>query len=262
MCGRYAQDLTPREIAEAFRATLAELDAEFMATHPRYNRPQPPVYNIAPTDPITIVDRDDHGERRVRPAWWDFVPSTSGGPRDRPWFNARDDKVGSSHGVGSIYRSALKRNRCLIPFRAFYEWQAIEGRPRKQPWAIRPVAGEPPYAFAGISSSWIQPDGKVLDGVAIFTTSANQLMAWIHNSKARQPVILHREQQDAWLDPSLEDPTEAAKFLTPLPDGEVEAWPVRPAVGRWQEDSEALLAATGETIREPRSDEGRTGLFG
>ncbi|MNR64352.1 hypothetical protein D3C85_1869760 [compost metagenome] len=34
------------------------------------------------------------------------------------------------------------------------------------------------------------------------TTEANELMQYIHNHKRRMPVILNREDEKAWLDPT------------------------------------------------------------
>jgi putative SOS response-associated peptidase YedK len=56
------------------------------------------------------------------------------------------------------------------------------------------------FAFAGLWSEWLDPStGELINSYTILTTEATGLMAEIHNSKKRMPIILAPEQEAAWL---------------------------------------------------------------
>jgi len=82
-----------------------------------------------------------------------------------------------------------------VPADGFYEWR--KDKSDKRPWRIVDP-DRPGFAFAGVWEGWRKPDGEILRSFAIITTSANQQLAPIHD---RMPVILKREDEDAWLDP-------------------------------------------------------------
>ena len=82
----------------------------------------------------------------------------------------------------------------------YYEWQWLDPKGKsKQKYFIRPTDQEL-FAFAGIYSSWKNPqDGGLVNSYSIVTTEANELMSRIHNNKKRMPVALKREDQGLWL---------------------------------------------------------------
>jgi hypothetical protein len=102
MCGRATYKLTWEEIVALYRLTLD----------------QPPVntrarYNVCPTTTIdTILDHD--GKRRLERMRWGLIPSWWSKPLKEmklATFNARAETVATK----PMFRSAFKRNRCLIP---------------------------------------------------------------------------------------------------------------------------------------------------
>ena len=128
-------------------------------------------------------------------------------------INARADTILQK----PAYRKAFERRRCIVPADGFYEWQAIEGTKQKQPWFIHRRDGEP-LAFAGLWERW-----NDMRSFAIVTTDANDLLAPIHH---RMPVVLPESEWERWLDPGYRDTGALQRLLVPLPDDEVEAWPV------------------------------------
>ena len=129
MCGRYASQLPPEEIARLF-STVGEL--------PNIG----PNWNVAPTQPAMVVRRHpETGERRLDLLRWGLVPHFT---RDlktarRP-INARAETVATS----GMFRGAVASRR-LVLADAFYEWKAT----RQQPYLIARTDGTHP-AFAGI----------------------------------------------------------------------------------------------------------------
>lgn len=109
-------------------------------------------------------------------------------------LNARSETVFDK----PSFREAILKRRCLVPANGFVEWQHIEKV--KQPWLIK-LKNREDFCFAGIWESYLHPiDNTVLETFSILTTDANPLMARIHNSKKRMPVILPTdEMEDEWL---------------------------------------------------------------
>jgi len=185
-------------------------------------------YNVAPTDPIGIVLTDDR-RRVLTRATWGFRPSwrlRAGAPRPG-WINAKAETAAESPAFGR----ALRRQRCMVPADAFYEWDRSHRPP--QPYAIGGAGGEP-LALAGL---WTQTKGGEFITAAILTTRPNRQMEGLHH---RMPVILERDQVDTWLAPeaALDD---IAQLLEPAPDDSLEIWPVSTAVNSVRNDGPELL---------------------
>jgi putative SOS response-associated peptidase YedK len=98
------------------------------------------------------------------------------------------------------FRSAFKKRRCLVPADGYYEWLKLDAK-KKQPYFCGAKDGKL-LAFAGL---WEQ------DTFTILTTEANELAAQVHN---RMPVILARNDFDAWLDTGNQDVQD---LLRPYP---------------------------------------------
>jgi putative SOS response-associated peptidase YedK len=118
------------------------------------------------------------------------------------------------------------------PADAFYEWQKITTKER-QPFAIA-LRTRLPFAFAGLWDRWHAQDGSALDTFTLITTSANTLMAPIHD---RMPVILSPTDYDPWLQ-SKEPPLN---LLRPFDADQMQAWPVSDRVGNVRNNDSTLI---------------------
>ena len=206
----------------------------------------PPRYNVAPTLPVYAVAlrKPREGEESPRRALgtfrWGLVPSwAKDATTGSRMINARAEGIEGK----PAFRSAVQRRRCLIPADAFYEWQRrthADGRPAgKLPFAIRRTDGQP-MAFAGIWEVWRDPndpDSELLRTCAIVTTSANDLMAPIHD---RMPVILEREAWSVWLDPATESAVVRG-LMAPAADGILEAFAVSSLVNKATNEGPELM---------------------
>jgi putative SOS response-associated peptidase YedK len=57
------------------------------------------------------------------------------------------------------------------------------------------------FAIAGLWSQWEDTsNGEIIFSYTMVTTEANELMAKIHNTKKRMPLILTPENEKAWLE--------------------------------------------------------------
>ncbi|OFY57544.1 MAG: hypothetical protein A2V50_05155 [Bacteroidetes bacterium RBG_19FT_COMBO_42_10] len=152
-------------------------------------------------------------------------------------FNARAETVGTKPSFSSSFRS----RRCLIPVKGFYEWQHV-GK-NKIPWYIYHAENEI-LTMAGLYSEWTPPDSsESLSTFSIITTDANELMAEVHNSKKRMPVILDRNCEEKWIDPDL-SATDASGMLKPCPSDLLRAHTISPLV-----NSRTANKNTPEVIR-------------
>lgn len=117
------------------------------------------------------------------------------------------------------FKHLLTSNRCLVPSTGFFEWQT-NGR-LKQPYMIR-LQNEPIFSIAGLHDTWLNPStGQKEQTFTILTTQANSLMAEIHNTKLRMPLVLQPNEENEWLAGML-PPVE----LSDRSAIQLEAWPV------------------------------------
>ncbi len=78
-------------------------------------------------------------------------------------------------------------------------------------------------SFAGLWEQGYTDDGEVYESCTIVTTEANELMAKIHNSNRRMPVIIDPDVRDIWLS----NDHDAARLLTQTyDDGYLRADPI------------------------------------
>ncbi|MFA9215340.1 MAG: SOS response-associated peptidase [Candidatus Methylacidiphilales bacterium] len=92
------------------------------------------------------------------------------------------------------------QNRCLIIADGFYEWQWLDKAGKKKQKYLIELPNQDLFCFAGIYNQWVNKlTGETLNTFAMLTTEANPLMAEIHNSKKRMPVILTPQNENLWL---------------------------------------------------------------
>ena len=196
MCGRYDLNESPQMLALHFL-----LSAEPAAFSNADVRPT----NVAP------IIRIHEGQRLALPARWGLIPSWAKDEKiAQHTFNARAETLAEK----PSFRAAFKRRRCLVPVSAFFEWRAIPGEKKKQKLSFASVDGNP-LALAGLWEHWTAPDsGEVVESTVI-TTTANTMMAPIHD---RMPVILAAKDWAAWLDPDTGNPLLLDSMLRPCPD--------------------------------------------
>jgi putative SOS response-associated peptidase YedK len=158
---------------------------------------------------------------RIQMLKWGLIPSwvkTSDGADDIRFktFNARAETVDSK----PAFSGSFSTKRCIIPVQGFFEWQ--HNGAKKTPWYIS-RADNDIMSLAGIWSEWVDSiSGELTGTFSIVTTDANDLMASIHNSKKRMPVIIEKQGESIWLD--ISSPKEnALNLLKPYPSGILKA---------------------------------------
>lgn len=136
-------------------------------------------------------------------------------------YNARSETMFEK----PMFEDAAVCGRCLLWLDGFYEWQHV-GKKKIQ-YYIHMPDGQP-FAVGGLMSQWRNPaTGEVFRTCAIVTTEANELMAEIHNTKKRMPLILPETEKGVWLNAG-RSRAEVENICRPLTDGLLIAKPITP----------------------------------
>jgi len=191
-----------------------EIENRYNVSFPDRDRYQPSYYYHAFSLPeLPAICSGSTGT--VQLLRWGLIPSWIRNPDDAKeirykTFNARAESLNSKPSYSKSFRS----RRCIIPVKGFFEWQHAGNE--KIPWYIW-HAGEEIFSIAGVYDRWVETNtGEALDTFSIITTDANDLLAVIHNSKKRMPVILDREGEKRWISTDTL-PEEALTLLRPCP---------------------------------------------
>lgn len=273
MCGRYAATANPDELIEEFEVEQDRTadPARSVMARPQTPPPGTPDYNMAPTKQAPIVlsrvprDAETGAEtkeryaegappvRQLRLLTWGLVPSWAKDTKvGMQMINARAESVLEK----ASFAKAAATRRCLVPAEGWYEWQKsptvtdAKGKPRKQPFFTHRADGKP-VAMAGLYEFWRDKSVKDPDDpdawlttFTIITTTAEPGLDRIHD---RQPLILERQDWDAWLDPRNQDLDEVRRILEFHQPGRFEAYPISTSVNATRNNGPQLIGPVPES---------------
>ena len=136
-------------------------------------------------------------------------------------FNAKSETI---HEKPS-FRNSIMTKRCLVLVDGFYEWHEYKDSGKKFPYYIT-LKDQKLFTLAGIWDTWVNKEnGKLKNTFSIITTDANPLLAKIHNTKKRMPVILDKPDEMRWLNPEL-DVDDINGLLKPFDESKMKAYTV------------------------------------
>lgn len=258
VCGRYGL-ATPARLVELTLPPSAldpDLLAEVLETPPRWN--------ITPSQRIWAIAADPNGRRATR-LRWGLIPFWAKDPAiGQRLANARGETVRTK----PSFRNAFASRRAVVFADLYYEWQALDGTRRKQPWCIR-RPDEGPFALAALWERWTPPDaasddpspdaatetghGTTIETCTLITTQSTERLAAIHH---RMPVILNPADIDRWLD--LATPGDAVEeLLAPPTVSDMRAYRVSTHVNSPANDDAACIAPLADTRDDEDEDAGR-----
>ncbi len=200
MCFHNSMSKKAQEVANRFKAQ-AEIDFDPIFHGNGFTYPEWPV--------ITAEDPD-----KIKLYRWGLIPNwvkdTETAKKIRTQtLNARSETVFEK----PSFRNSIHKKRCMVISTGFFEWQDFNKK--KYPYFIHLKTTEI-FAMAGIYSHWVDKStGEIFRSFSILTTEANPLMAKIHNSKLRMPVILLPEKEKEWIQPDLKD-EQIKSFFSPI----------------------------------------------
>lgn len=157
---------------------------------------------------------------------WGFVPSHIKSDADAKKFktdyvtlNAKSETVFQL----PTYKGSVVPRRCIIPVCGFFEHHHLNAK-EKIPFFIH-LKNEEIFSLAGIYNYYKNEFGEQKCTVSILTTEANPLMAFVHNIKKRQPLIIDKQLEEVWLDPALSEP-QIKDLMQVYPDTNMEAYTI------------------------------------
>ena len=212
MCGRFSLLASPEELSVLFN--IPEI-GQF-----------PPLYNIAPTQPIMTVGINAAGKRDTTLVRWGLIPHWVKDPQDFTLIiNARSETANTKES----FKTAMRHRRVLIPATGFYEWHRPEDKSQpKQAYWIKPADGKT-ICFAGLVETWMGQDGSEMDSGCILTTQSNKHIGNIHH---RMPVVISENNFDEWLDCKTREPRDVNHLLKAAEDGFFESIAVSDRVNK------------------------------
>ena len=218
MCYNISSKSNKKILEERFEAELSESDTINEYYH---------VSGFA--HPKMPVIRSDN-KSLIQSCTWGLIPfwvkdESQAGEMMNITLNAKSETVFEK----PSFKTSIKKNRCLILVDGFYEWKHV-GK-NKYPHFIH-LKDQQPFALGGIYSDWVNKStGEIIKTFSIITTEANPLVAEIHNTKKRMPLILSRENEKQWIDPELNE-VDVKNLMRPFGETEIAAYTVSKLVSR------------------------------
>jgi len=157
---------------------------------------------------------------------WGFIPENVSSEAEAASFlksyntlNANSNKIFES----KIYSEPVLKQRCLVLCSGFFEWRKVKGK--RVPYYIS-LKDENLFAFAGVWSKWTDEAGRDNFTYSILTIDANELLAQVHNTKKRMPLILTPENAKRWIAPNLSR-EDVEELFTPIPSENLNAYTIK-----------------------------------
>lgn len=211
-----------------------ELEKRYGGTFIDHENHRPSYYYHAFSYPeLPVVTKLADGKRDIKLQKWGLIPSWVKSDSEaeeikKLTHNARAETLGDKVSFSESY----SRRRGLLPVNGFYEWKHEAGS--KIPYYIFHPENHI-MSLAVIYDRWYSPlNNYTLSSFSIVTTSANRLMADIHNTKRRMPVIIDPESEEDWL--YIGTSQEKLDQLTAAYQGELSAHTVSPLIGKREVD--------------------------
>ena len=164
---------------------------------------------------------------------WGLIPSWADSPSKiqdirSKTLNARIETISEK----PSFKNAKK---CIVPSTGFFEWQEVGNT--KIPYFIF-VPEMPIFSMAGLFDSHVNTQGKLVNTFSILTTEANSLMAEIHNTKKRMPVLLDQKQEQLWLN----DELTAEELYVPFDSKKMKAYTIGNTISSKNHNSKEVNA--------------------
>lgn len=200
-----------------------ELVSTFNAPYTRAEEHVPYFLTNGFTHPLLPVLANDHG-RSINLYQWGLIPFWVKSIEDakkltNQTLNAKAETIFEK----PSFRDSIMTRRCIIPVTGFFEYKH-EGKD-KLPFYIYPKE-QPYFNLAGIFSHWTDPSTRdEITTFSIITGHANELMASIHNTAKRMPLMIDDHLVNAWIDHTL--PKSAVQeLMQPCDDDRMAAFRV------------------------------------
>ncbi|MFC2137970.1 SOS response-associated peptidase [Bacteroidota bacterium] len=239
MCGRYIQVQKVEAIEKRFNVKVPEgLEIE-------------PSYNISPGQYTPVITNNNQKQVQLfqfgLTPFWAKKPMYLFNARSEGDRNKENDPAykGSKDIINKpAFRKPIRSQRCLVIADAFIEGTTKEKL--NKPYVVYLREHEGSFAFAGIWDTWNNREtGEIINSFSIITTVTNEFLQKLPHH--RSPVILPRQQEEAWLSSS-KPLTDITKLLKPYPAELMNAYPISLKIKNPHADGRQLIEPTGDRI--------------
>lgn len=183
MCYYVDSELTKQAVKEIYGVYTDDADFKPTKFLNGFSHPKIPVIMDESVDLLTTAS-------------WGLIPFWA---KDRTiqkqTLNAKIETIKEKPSFKNSYNK-----RCLVLVKGFYEWKWLDDKGKQKHKHYLTVKDQEIFSLGGIYSRWTDKvSGEEITTVSIVTTQANELMAEIHNTKHRMPVVLHHNIEKQWL---------------------------------------------------------------
>lgn len=223
MCGRFNISSTP-----GLQALLDSLGLKLSLPPPRWN--------IAPTEPIGLIQADSGSAVLSSARWW-LTPNWAKDVSQKyAMFNARSEGLSKS----PAFRKPFASQRGIVPMSDFIEWRGEKNA--RQPWMISNESRA--LAIAALWDVWSGGEQPLLSCTLVTTAAATAFKPW----HARMPVMLAAQDRERWLDNEHTIAGDDAMFAPVLREP---LWlaPLNKSVGNARNKDQESMQLVGEVVK-------------
>ncbi|MGF1638082.1 MAG: SOS response-associated peptidase [Cyclobacteriaceae bacterium] len=226
MCVRYV-------LASIQEAIEQEFQAEFISVYKAG-------YNIIPGSTQSVISSE--APSHIIPMKWGLMPSWAKSSKViYPNYLAFAADL-TSH---PLYRTSIRRRRCLVPANAFILWHMKEsGKITKKPFLVY-NHGQRIMSFAGLWDRWYEkPTNQIIDSYSIITTNACKRLSRFSQS---MPVIIAPSLRRRFLDPAA-PLREVMQMMRPWESDQFNLYEISEKINDQHLDNRDLLLPIGQRI--------------
>ncbi len=188
-----------------------------------------PRYNAAPTQVLPVITQGSEGMSYF---FWGQLPERSNNKPigSKLLYVASDALLNTTGG-----QRLLESYRCLIPADGYYDWRQVSKKGRIPHRIVRQDNGI--FGIGGIWEEFEDDEGHIVHTFRIITVPSNTSLK---NISTLMPLILNRQDEDLWLDPTT--PSEDLKNLIhPPSDMDFRSYTVSPRIENPENDQPGLI---------------------
>ena len=191
MCTRYYLELSPELRPVIEEAKHSRLAHKMIASLGQAFKSEG---EIRPTDMVPVIAPDKFGNRKTFPMVWGFSVPGIDHPIVNAWVESARQKP--------PFKDSWLRRRCVVPASYYFEWSRIQtgGKMKiRDIYAIQPEGADSTW-FAGL---YRIEEGYMGFKYPVFTILTRAACPDLKKIHVRMPVMLHKEDIDAWIHPEI-----------------------------------------------------------
>jgi putative SOS response-associated peptidase YedK len=209
----------------------AEVEQDLCVNHPWWTFSTR--FNVAATQSVPAARMHEKESEGVMMRWGLVPASTKPNEAGPGAPSVESESIEGSQEYRNVW---IYGQRCIVPLAGFYIWQRTSAGHR-QPFYVR-LVNRPVFGVAALWDRFVTEDDDVIEGCALITVPANDLIAQIDQTRSQMPAILHRDSYQLWLSGR---PAQAKSLLNAYPAERMVTHAVGPHVNFLKYDDPSLI---------------------